>query len=39
MDDVKILNPKWVEEGTILKYGDILFPTEWKDKKKELVQI
>ena len=34
-NDVKIFNPKWVEEGTILKDGDLLFPTEWQDKAKQ----
>ena len=33
-EDVKILNPKWVEEGTIFKDGDLLFPTEWQEKTK-----
>ena len=28
------MNPKWVEEGTILKDGNLLFPTEYQDKTK-----
>ena len=27
-NDVKILNPRWVEEEKILKDSDVLFPTE-----------